>query len=109
MDKQAYADYEADFRHGMNNLMGFSSNSWIQECSECPHDATYDDGVCYDVEPYFSWHTCEICGSTLGGNRTDSHAYYVDTLVHLRVCDDCVYYAEYGRLDDETMAALETA
>jgi hypothetical protein len=33
------------------------------------HDDYSHDCTCY--EPYFSWMPCDICGSTLGGNRHD--------------------------------------
>lgn len=29
------------------------------------------DIVCVDYEPHFSWHPCQGCGSTLGGDRMD--------------------------------------
>jgi hypothetical protein len=37
-------------------------DGWYDEsCAECEALA----------EPYFSWHPCEACGSTLGGDRYD--------------------------------------
>ena len=30
-----------------------------------------------------------------------------DELVHLSVCSDCLYYSEYGQLDDQTMLDME--
>jgi hypothetical protein len=56
------------------------------------------------LEPYFSWHNCECCKRPLGGNRED---YIADTGLVYSICDDCVYYNEYGRLDDMTMLEIE--
>ncbi len=57
-------------------------------------------------EPYFSWRPCDCCGSHLGGNREDMCGYNPTTKEVQRdysVCVDCVYYVEYGVLDDMTM------
>ena len=104
-------------------------------------------------ESYFSWSSCECCGSSLGGDRyhcngfrpTSSEEVPVEKLVNLlwstvlllwsivfnrksfdnclrsvfryqislgdvfeyEVCQDCLYYAEYGMLDDLTILDLE--
>lgn len=60
-------------------------------------------------EPYFSWRSCECCGSHLGGNRHDANGYIPATgdIWEGSVCDDCIYYAEYGQLDDMTMLEIE--
>lgn len=58
---------------------------------------------------FFSWHPCECCGSKMGGTR------YWATGVNLkrklrevyRICSNCVYYNEYGRLDDLTTMFVE--
>lgn len=52
-------------------------------------------------EPSFSSMPCEICGSTLGGNRYPIHAVNPDsdTVVHLNGCVDCMYYIEYGQIE----------
>lgn len=100
MNATEYADYQTRFAQGMDGLTHFSSGSWLAECVCCGSESQAS-------EPYFSWHRCELCDSTLGGNRTDAHAIYDGAIVHLRVCDDCVYYAEYGRLDDATMLEVE--
>jgi hypothetical protein len=87
--KQEYADYEAsvkDFfdREGIQNLSGKG-------------------------ETYFSWRSCECCGTTLGGDREDANGYNPTTkeVQEYSVCTDCIYYAEYGRLDDMTMLEVE--
>lgn len=60
------------------------------------------------IEPHFSKYPCDCCGSTLGGNRTK---YVGVTSTYERydftICDNCVYYNEYGRLDDTTMLEIK--
>lgn len=66
-----------------------------------------DEGV---TEPYFSWRACECCKSTLGGDRYDCNGYNPTTKEvqdYEFICEDCVYFAEYGRLDDTTMMEME--
>lgn len=58
----------------------------------------------------FSWQPCECCGSPLGGDRF-SMIYKTDrtdnTVSTFQVCIDCLYFLEYGRLDDMTMLEIE--
>jgi hypothetical protein len=57
-----------------------------------------------DGEPWFSWRPCEMCGCTLGGNREYLFARDVNReICQFTICEDCVYYVNYGRLDDATM------
>jgi hypothetical protein len=60
-------------------------------------------------EPYFSWRSCECCGTPLGGDRYHATGYNPTTngIQEYEVCQDCVYYAEYGQLDDMTMMDME--
>lgn len=57
----------------------------------------------------FSWSPCGICNRPLGGER---YAMILtnpgpDTpVIETLGCCDCVYYAEYGRLDDLTMLSV---
>jgi len=92
-----YAEYErrvADFfeKEGLRNL------------------GAQDDPDSIYGEPYFSSAGCSCCGSYLGGNRTlcagwnEAEKQAQDGY---EVCDDCVYYAEYGRLDDMTMLDMD--
>lgn len=60
-------------------------------------------------EEYFSWRPCDCCGSPLGGNRIDVDTYRLantDVILKFSVCTDCLYYAEYGQLDDMTMMEI---
>jgi len=47
----------------------------------------------------FSWHSCDSCGSSLGGDRHVAHAWSdearekgfpIDELIHMEICVDCV-------------------
>ena len=63
-----------------------------------------------DVEPFFSWRACDCCNRPEGGDRYECNGYNPTTKKvqdGYTVCPDCVYYAEYGRLDDTTMMEVE--
>ena len=68
------------------------------EPSECERESA--------EEASFSWSACDCCGSTLGGDRHPAHGWLDKQLVHLSVCNDCLYYINYGQLDDMTMAEV---
>jgi hypothetical protein len=76
-------------------------------CPEC--DKELEEGRCPDhgnmQEPWFSWRPCECCRRSLGGNREHATGYNPTTkeIQEYDVCEDCIYYAEYGQLDDMTM------
>ena len=56
-------------------------------------------------ESYFSFSNCECCGRPLGGDRYLCSGYQPESnnIFDYEICDDCLYYAEYGQLDDMTM------
>lgn len=59
-------------------------------------------------EGSFSWSSCDACGSTLGGNREPAHGVMADGgILHLDICTDCLYFLNYGQLDDLTMMEME--
>ena len=92
MNKQQYADYQAAVAEFME--------------SEGLQNLSIVEGF---EEPYFSWSPCDCCGSPLGGDRYDCNGYNSDTKEvqeGYSVCVDCVYYAEYGQLDDMTMLEI---
>lgn len=62
-----------------------------------------------DKDPYFSWTPCDCCQSPLGGDRYDANGYNLETkeILEFTVCTDCIYFAEYGQLDDMTMLDIE--
>ena len=80
----------------------FFKNEGINNLSQI----TDDDGDC---EPYFSSKNCDCCNRSLGGDRYDCNGYNPETkeVQEYSVCIDCVYYAEYGQLDDMTMMDME--
>lgn len=95
MTAQEYKDYQETvaefFSHGLNNL---STRS----------DA---NGNC---EPFFSNMPCQCCRRSLAGDRYECDGYNDTTKeveVYDSICPDCVWYAEYGQLDDDTMLEIE--
>ena len=91
---------------GLTNINpGFASS-----CPDCRHaygfdseagaESAYEAGL--SDEGSFSWHSCECCGTHLGGNRSAMHAFdEAGTLYHLEACDDCVIYFANGDEPDE--------
>jgi hypothetical protein len=61
-----------------------------------------------DAEPYFSWRACDCCNRRLGGNREVYSFPTIDDRIQAEICCDCVYYLEYGQLDDMTMLGIES-
>ena len=94
MNKSEYRQYE-EMVGNFFELEGITNLSQIADI----------DGYC---EPYFSSVPCECCNSSLGGDRYDCNGYNPNTkeIQDYTVCIDCVYYAEYGQLDDLTMSEL---
>lgn len=96
-------DFETRFKEGMEDISHFSSGSAIRSCRQCvqsEYDAEAFQGEdTRQIEPYFSWSPCEICGSTLGGDREACHGIYNGSMIHIVACADCVYFAEYGTLE----------
>lgn len=88
MTKKEYAEYEQTVKEffekeGIQNLSAISA----------------DNGTC---EPYFSWSSCDCCQTGLGGNRYDANGWNPtrEEVYEYRICEDCMYYAECGHLDD---------
>lgn len=109
MTKEEYAEYEAAYEHGVDGLSAISSGA-CSSCRGCCDNYDYNDETeefQITLDPWFSKSACEVCGSRLGGNRSPLHGVdgYQD-IIHLDVCDDCVYYTAYGRLDDLTMEGI---
>lgn len=94
--QQTVAQFVAD--EGISFLStGTESNLELSE-----YDASYNH------DAWFSWSPCEMCGCSLGGNREYLFARNAaDELVQFTICEDCVYYVAYGRLDDMTMQRVE--
>ena len=97
MTKQEYSDYQ-------EYVASFFRDEHITNLS------TINDIEGDTLDPSFSWQPCDCCGSSLGGDRYKCNGWN-DQLRAIQdydhVCPDCVYYAEYGRLDDMTMMDIE--
>jgi len=50
----------------------------------------------------FSWAACDLCGSTLGGDRFAAHGFTPEgKLIHLDICMDCLQYLANGTIPEE--------
>ena len=58
-----------------------------------------------DIEPYFSHLPCDCCMRPLGGDRYDCSSFRTDSKEQheYSICVDCLYFKDYGQLDDMTM------
>lgn len=87
---EAYKERVAEFfSHGLNNL------SIREDCHE----------------PSISSRPCACCGDTLQGSRYECNGYNGVTQEveeYDSICENCVYYAEYGQLDDTSMMDIES-
>jgi hypothetical protein len=117
LTKVDYRQYVRDFnRFFERNGVEHMSSAPVQ-CPDC--DVDLDMGACPEcgkdgmeisVEPYFSWRRCDCCGDHLGGNREDYVAYNVgkmDEMIPLSICEDCVYFNEYGTWPDMPMLEVD--
>lgn len=112
MTKKEYETYKEAVRKNLEGLEFISSGA----TSNCDGCGLGDDPTQWAVdaasEGSFSWSSCDGCGSGLGGQRYPAHACMRDAdgneeTVHLDLCTDCLYFLEYGRLDDEQMLDIE--
>uniref|UniRef100_A0A6M3JFM5 Uncharacterized protein n=1 Tax=viral metagenome TaxID=1070528 RepID=A0A6M3JFM5_9ZZZZ len=111
MNKRDYREYEKNVKDALAGLAYVSSGP-CPDCNECLECDTPDDPSMewYDLasEPSFSWSSCNVCGSGLGGDRYPAHgADKNGNIIHFDVCTDCYYYMEYGQLDNTTMMEIE--
>lgn len=97
------------------NPAGCSCSVELLEGENGPHEldcaaAEPADECNCEPEAFFSWRPCDCCGAHLGGDRYRASGYNRKenrVQVYEEVCTDCIYYAEYGQLDDITMMELE--
>lgn len=106
MNKREYKEYcervDNFFkREGLNNLSLAVSEESDNICPGCNEERSF--------EPSFSWHSCDSCGSNLGGDRYHCTGYNEkeEEIYCYDVCPDCYYFAEYGCLDDMSMIEIE--
>lgn len=104
-DAKEYAEYESRVAQFVA-IEGLSHLSTGCSPYGRPEDGQEDN---QDSEPWFSWKPCQMCGCTLGGMR--EYLFGRDTaqeICQFMICEDCVYYVNYGRLNDATMARVES-
>lgn len=105
-DKADYEKYTKDVARFIESAgIDFLSTG----CSALDHTATGHENREHS-EPWFSWRPCDCCKSTLGGMREYLFGCLKGTSeqVHFEICEDCVYYIEYGKLDDATMLRVNS-
>ena len=87
-----------EYKEYQDSVAEFFEREGIQNLSHIP-----------DTDPYFSWSWCDCCSRPLGGDRYDCNGWNPKEreVQEYSVCVDCVYYAEYSRLDDMTMLEVE--
>lgn len=117
---QDYAEYEEHVAAFIEREKIEFLSTGSAECEDCHGSGFIDeddadpceacDGSGWSIEePWFSWRPCECCGSHLGGDREHLNAIHKPTgkATQYVICTDCVYYLEYGKLDDTTMLRVE--
>lgn len=105
MDKKTYNEYKIAVElFFLNEGIEHLSIACSEEEPNCP--CCGDE---YSGEPFFSWSNCDCCGSPLGGNRYHVTGFNKehDQIICYDVCQDCLYYTEYGQLDDMSMLEIE--
>lgn len=107
MTKQEYQQYQEAIQRNLKGIEHVSTGA-CPGCPECDldKDCTEEERELAE-EPSFSWSPCECCGSSLGGDRHPAHGLIDGNLVHFSVCSDCLYFLNYGQLDDTSMAEME--
>ena len=99
---------KADYKEYEKQVAAFFDDNALRNLS--PKYEDLGDGEHGDiVEPSFSWSACECCGSTLGGDKYEADGYSEKhgVMEFDTICVDCIYYAEYGKLDDMTMLDMQ--
>lgn len=81
---------------GLNYKCGVCQD--IFELSESEMKVKLFNGTLFD-EPEFSKESCDICNSSLAGNRYIAHGKDSrNNIIHLEICEDCVMYMETGEV-----------
>ena len=115
MTGQEFADYRLRVAEFMKREGIDTFSSGVVNCPDCGAD--FDDSgaceICGETrelfsEPFVSSAECECCGDPCQGNRGHVTAFRVADreVLGFNVCEDCVYYVEYGRLDDRRMREM---
>ncbi len=106
--KAGYRNYRREVDRRLAGIHRISPGA-CPGCADCGLDEN-EEVAAIEVagEPHFSWSSCDACGSSLGGDRHPAHGISAEFgRMHLSVCTDCVYYLNYGCLDDETMDKID--
>jgi len=88
----------------------FTSPGLCPGCTECMSAFGYESeesfeedissGKIFD-EGSFSWHSCQSCGSSVGGERFAAHGVNENgEIIHFDVCQDCLFYLANGDLPE---------
>lgn len=107
----AQKEYVEAVESGTKGMEGVSTGP-CPGCEECAsnygyccihsYNAAYEAGE-ITPEPGFSWSACDICGSTLGGDREEWHWYdrEENAVGHGdNACVDCVLFLANGDLPE---------
>ena len=91
-----YEKFKAAVEASTKGITDISTGGYCEYCAD------------WSSDPFFSHTPCDTCNRELAGNRYTAHGYdKYDHIAHFNVCEDCLYYLEYGQLDDDTMDNLE--
>lgn len=114
MKRKEYEAYKAAVERNLHGLERVSTGI-CPGCEDCglPYQCSEHE-LELAGEPCFSHFDCDCCGSGLAGNRYPAHGLLSfsgsgreSRMIHLNVCEDCLYYLNYGKLDDLTMIETE--
>ena len=92
------SNYTESVEHYLEGIEAVSVGA-CPGCHECDLDEEpTEEEVQLAEEPWFSWHGCDSCGSTYGGDRHPAHGLDESSgdLLHLTVCTDCLFYIANG-------------
>ena len=97
MNRKEYMEYQGRVETNLDGLDCVSTGI-SPDCQDCPETD----------EPFFAWRPCDSCDSSLGGDRYCAHGRNKDgQVIHFDICADCMYYFNYGQLDDQSMMDIE--
>lgn len=74
------------------------------EQSKCKYCGRQIDGAAF-----FSYLACECCGHTENGDRYHCSGFHpqAGNILCFDVCPDCMYFSQYGQLEDKIMLEIE--
>lgn len=83
---------------GFTSICGECRDTYGFCCEHSARHAAENEGI-YE-EGRFSWSSCDLCGSRLGGDRYAAHFFVDDDpqkdVIHIEVCVDCLMYLANG-------------